>query len=256
MSDVLGDLQSEKAAEYAPPIELRRFNSAGIEQWSVFLDSLGTGDPGPFPFPLLEDPAATSTVTPVVNLEQRSFRNRFEMAQYLGQHLDRPDYPGVQRDVGLWTWLSLFYFNQLCPPDADGRRRPGSRSGWILTNSGRSYFRHHLAGPFALYRLHKDQPRLVFPLLSEKVTEQGRVYRELTAHEELVANRTVLEVVRRLYFDAEAGGLMREAGDPDQPGNAIRLVEVLSQLQVTWDLQSVDADTLFLILPEEFDRFR
>jgi len=253
MNEAAAEIKNE--SEFAP-IMLRRFNSVGIEQWARFLDSLGSAAPAPFPFFLLEDPTATSAVTPGVELEQRNFRNRFELAQHLNERLDRPEFSGVGRDVGLWTWLSLFYFNQLCPADKQGRRQPGERSRWVLVNSGRSYFRHLLAGPFSLYRSHRNRAELVLPLLSDGVWEPGELYRELTARPELATNSTVLEMVRRLYFDGRTGRVKPGAGSRNEPGNVVRLIEVLSQFQLTWDLQSVDPDTLFLILPEEFDRFR
>ncbi len=255
MSDSLQEMQHEKL-DYAPPIELRRFNSTGIEQWSGFLDTVGTANPAPFPFSLLEDPAATSIVKPGTHVEQRSFRTRFELAQYLNERLDKPGYRDVQSDIGMWTWLSFFYFNLLCPADAHGQRKAGDPVRWILASSGRGYFHHLLAGPFGLYRSHKENPDLVRPLLSERVIEEGRIYRELTARGELATNPTVLEIISLLYFDDEAGYLKPGADNPDEPGSAIRLIDVLSQFQVTWDLQSLDAGTLFLILPDEFDRFR
>ncbi len=251
----MNEAQTTNVSDYAP-IMLRRFNSTGIEQWSRFLDSLGTGVPSPFPFFLLEDPTATSPVKPAVELEQRNFPNRFELARHLNERLDRPEFQGIGRDVGLWTWLSLFYFNQLCPADKQGRRQPGERSRWVLANTGRSYFRHLLAGPFTLYRAHRNRTELVLPLLTDEVSEPGALYREMTASQELATNPAVLEMVGRLYFDPRTGSVKPGAGNRDEPGNIARLIEVLSQFQVTWDLQSVDPDTLFLILPEEFDRFR
>ncbi len=38
----------------------------------------------------------------------------------------------LSRDAGLWNWLALRYFEQLCPPDAKGVRKPMAAGHYVL----------------------------------------------------------------------------------------------------------------------------
>jgi hypothetical protein len=235
---------------------VRRLNREGLDRFSSFLDSVAGDSPLAYPEDLLVDPGATLAVVPSVKVDRRGFRNRFELASYLSDRIGAADIRDLESDVGLWSWLALFYFEELCPRVRNGRRKPGERARWILNTSYRSHYRHLLAGPYRTYRAHLDDPGRVMPLLAGPPSEMSGLYREIAARQELLTNKAVLDVVRRLYLKPRGRRLKTGASAPDTPGGIRRFVEVLNQFDVTWDLYSIDADTLYWILPEEFDRFR
>jgi hypothetical protein len=49
--------------------------------------------------------------------------------------------------------------------------------------------------------------------------------------------------------------LSRKRG-PRRPGTVFRFIDILDQLDVTWDLYSMTTDMLLGCLPAEFDRFK
>ena len=78
----------------------------------------------------------------------------------------------------------------------------------------------------------------------------------ITGAQQHVTNRVVLQVATQLYFDPESKSAKRGSGTYRQPGTVDRFVDVLNQLDVTWDLYAIDAEQLVEMLPAEFGRFR
>lgn len=234
---------------------LRRLNDAGIARFTDFLDSL-TGDaPMPYPSALLTDPEATEEIQPLIEVEQREFGSRYAAAEYLYNLFKDPGLTGIERDPGLWAWLSLFYFEELCPANTKGERKPGERARWIFNTSGRRYYRHLLAGPFFVFRQHADNPQRTLALLCGQLHQISDVYLEIADSQQLVTNPAIIEAATRMYYDSQRGRL-RKGTARDKPGGARRMGEVLSQFDCTWDLYSVSTEEIFALLPVEFDKFK
>jgi hypothetical protein len=235
---------------------LRRLTDAGIERLGKFLDSQTTEEPEPLPDEILTDETMSEPVQPEIEIEQLNFSNRFEAAKYLNEKLAEAGIANLERDKGLWAWLSLFYFEQLCPPDQNGLRKPGERARWIVaTGDYRKYYRHLLAGPFRIYRAHRDNPDRAFALLCTSLNRPGDVVEQLASRQELVTNSAVMEAATTLYVDDETEKPKRGAAGRG-PGSARRLADVLNQFDVTWDLYSMATQDLLDMLPVEFERFR
>jgi hypothetical protein len=237
-------------------MKIRRLSDAGIERFGVFLDSLKTEAPEPFPNEIMSNTDMSELVQPEIEIEQRNFINRFEVAEYLNQVLAEAEIPNIERDRGLWAWLAMFYFDQLCPPESSGQRKPGERARWILAvGDFRKYYRHLLAGPYRIYRAHRDNPSRAFALLCTPAHRPGDIAEQLASRQELVTNTGVMEAATTLYVDDETEKPKRGAAGRG-PGSARRLADVLNQFDVAWDLYSMETEDLIKILPDEFDRFR
>jgi hypothetical protein len=87
------------------------------------------------------------------------------------------------------------------------------------------------------------------------VRSPGDVVEQLASRQDLVRARGVMEATTRLYVD-EKQALKRGAASKDKPATARRLANVLGQLDLTYDLQSLEADEVLDLLPEEFDLFK
>ena len=237
-------------------MKVRRLSESGIEAFRIFLESLASGDSSLIPSELLVDDEQASLIQPVVEIEARSFPNRFEAAKYLDEKFSSPSFQGVEGDKGVWTWLSLFYFDQLCAKGRDGKLKPGEIARWIPDNDNfRKYYRHLLRGPLSIYRAHKDDPHRALALLCGPLHEPGDVVEQLAARQELVTNRAVMEAATNLYVVPATKKLKRGAAGRGG-GSARRLADVFNQLDVTWDLYGMSADSVIRLLPREFDRFR
>jgi hypothetical protein len=179
-----------------------------------------------------------------------------EAAAYLDPILGSCGVADVEHDCGLWAWLALFYFDALCPVRRNNRREPGQIARWIPeVNNYLRYYRHLLAGPYRIYRAHRDDPQRARALLCGPVSNPGEVVEQFASRQELVTNPTVVECLARLYYDPAAGRLRRGSGGSTE-GSARRLADVLGQFDVTWDLRALGVERLVCLLPGEFDRFR
>jgi hypothetical protein len=237
-------------------MRLHRLNPRGVERLSRFLDSLKTESAERYPSEILEDPETAELAGSSPEIDRREFANRLDAGSYVYAVLTDADIVSLESDQGLWAWLALFYFEQLCPPDRRGRRHPGERARWIpVVGSFRRYYRHLLAGPYRVFKAHRDAPGRALALLCGPLHEVSGVYRELAERQELVTNPAVVGAATRLYYDPVKRRLKR-AGSGRGLGSARRFAEVLMQLDVAWDLYSMSAEELVAMLPSEFDRFR
>jgi len=158
----------------------------------------------------------------------------------------------------LWNWLGLFYFNQLCQPSPNGTRKPGKNYRYLLppvtsTDHFRHYYRHLLAGPYRVLRLHPEGARA---LLSNSVDEAGDFNEQVASRLELVTNRAFVGAIDALYFDSDKDKPKRGALNYKKPGTLRRLIDLHSQLDMTYDLYSLSTAQFLQLLPREFERWR
>ncbi len=236
-------------------MRLQRFNDEGLQRFHHFLDALKANPAQTIPNDLLTDASCVLPVRPAVEIESRQFVNRMEAATYLNACLSDVTCCDVQRDVGLWTWLTLFYFDQVCPANAHGRRKPRERAWYVPAfGDGRRHYRHVLAGPWRVYRAHRDDPHRAMIFLYLPLDSLNRFYYVLASSPGLVTNPAVIAAATRLYLspkDQPRRGAMGQG-----PGNVDRFVALMNQMDLTWDLYRTTADRILEMLPAEFDRFR
>lgn len=235
---------------------LRRLNEAGMQGLGSFLDSLKDDQLELPPATLLTNSATSQPIESEVGIELKRFGSRFEAAKYLFERLSDAGIRDVERDRGLWAWLSLFYFDELCPAGSDGRRKPGERARWIPEVSNfQRYYRHLLAGPYIIYRAHRDAPARAMALLCTPLDQPGEIVGQIASRQELVTNKAIVEGATKLYVDPRTSRPRRGSGGKGD-GSPRRLADVLKQFDATWDLYALDTVKLLLLLPTEFDRFR
>lgn len=239
-------------------MQLRALNEEGIRKMGDFLDSLTTDSPLPTPIAILSDPNTSLELTPGVEIdENRTFMNRFDAAQYFFNTFDGTGLRGIDGNRGIWAWLALVYFDQLCPKENSGvRRQPGQRARWIPEpKNDFRYYRHLFAGPYFAYRAHAEDPTKAMALLGGRLDRPGDVVEQIVSRAELVTTPSVVEVATRLYWNDSEKKYVRGSQSKGK-GSVRRYADVLAQFDVTWDLRSMDADQLFMMLPDEFERFR
>jgi len=237
-------------------MNLSRLTEAGLSRFRVFLDSQETDAPEKWSLLPLDNSVTSQPLLPKINIELRTFTSRFEAARYLNELLGGSGHPGIEVDVELWAWLSWFFFDQLCPAGRDGKRHPGESARWIPdTGNFRRYYRHLLAGPYRIYRAHRDKPERALAVLVSPPHQPGDLVEQLASRQELVTNPAVMEAATALYVDLEGKKVKRGSGGRG-PGSPRRLATVLKQFDVTWDLYAMDSARLLTVLPKEFEKFR
>lgn len=234
-------------------VRVRRLTREGRSAFADYLQQARSNPEVPPPQTLLEDERASAPLEAELSVEQREFDSKRQAGEYFDRRLSGTEISEVRRDSGLWSWLSLFYFDQVCPPDAEGKRKVNQTEQYILIPDWRRYYRHLLMTPWELYRKYPDSARV---LLSGTVDTHGDFMEQLASRQEIVTNRGVIDAADRLYYNVDEGRPKRGARSRDRPGNVRRLVEVKQQLDLTFDLYDLQADEILDLLPPEFDHWR
>src|SRR5690554_3222340 len=95
---------------------LRRLNADGIGAFVRYLEDLKSGLTPASISACLTDPSTSIPLEPTIEIEKRIFASRYELGEYLVELLAPLDRRQISRDHGLWTWLALYYLDQLIPP--------------------------------------------------------------------------------------------------------------------------------------------
>jgi hypothetical protein len=235
---------------------LRRLTDAGVVRFQQFLDTQGTSEAEAFDIDYLIDPKFTTIAGtgPEVSSDC-GFVTRFEAAEILDPIIQSAELDEAAFDRGVWSWLAWFWFESLCPADKTGLRDPQGSERWVLDTNWKRYYRHLLAGPWWIYQTHREDPERARALLHTNVNKPGELVGQFAASQELVSNPGLVEMVTRLYYDPVSNKLRRGHGRKTNGGSR-RLVKVIGQLDMIWDLYSTTADDFLKLLPKEFDSFK
>lgn len=232
---------------------LRRLTPVGMAQLREYLADLRRDGACPVPLKMLDDPILSEEAFPAVQLSRPGFATKRAAAVYLDEKLaPLGDRSNLLLDSGLWSWLALYYFDDVCPVGSNGKRAPLAEPHYVLdANNSRRRYRHLLATPFKIIgdlavhnRILLDLPLTTHGDLTEQV--MGRLY--------LLRPPSVQALIDRLYFDPVRGrakpGIISKKAKPGDLRN--RLTIRLRQLLVTYDVAGMACDDLLELLGDEF----
>lgn len=109
-----------------------------------------------------------------------------------------------------------------------------------------------LAAPYRLLQLHGANARV---FLYGPLPEHGDFSEQLASRMQIISNRALIEAVDKLYFDTGsegAGRPKRGALTRTRAGNLRRLVTVIQQFDLTYDLYAMNSSQILNLLPKEF----
>ena len=234
-------------------LELRAFNDEGLQKFEQFLNRVQSGGSAKGRDALLQDDLYTDVVSPAISVSPRAFENRREAGMYFVRLFESVDEKEL-RSAGVWAWLTLCYFDSVCPADDKGQRKVGESARYIPVFANyRKYYRHLLYGPFSICLAHNDNPERALATLCTPVDKPGDAVESLASRQELVTCPAVMEAASQLYV--KDGKLKRGAGRKNN-GGARRFAGIMKQLELTYDLFRISATDLIDMLPSEFDEFR
>lgn len=231
-------------------VPLSRLTTEGINEFRMYLAGLRSDPKLPVPHHLISDPRTSRAVQAAPRVELQHLATKRQAATLLVELLSQVEIASMSKDVGLWSWLGLVFFDSLCP-EISGTRKVRADAHYILDVDHRRIYRHLLRTPFELLRavpafnrIFLDQPVSVHGELIEQIAG-GRLY--------VIRAPSIAETVERLYFDSHAGGPKRGATSERRKGNLrSRLPIRVAQLQLTYDVEGMSSDQLLDALGEEF----
>jgi len=231
---------------------LRRFNEFGIEEFRRTLHGIKSGEMTEVQVSLLTDSYMTEVISTETKVESKTFVSKDEMIRYILSVISAINNRNSLYDRGMWTWLSAFYFDSICPPGSSGARKVGEDSRYILNSEEwNKYYRHLLASPT---RLHKELGPLSKIYLSGKPDVPGDLFEQLASRQEIAACKGVIEAATLLYWDNETEKIKKGARNKYGPGILRRFVlSTIPQFQMTYDLNSMNGKELIKLLPDEYE---
>jgi len=232
-------------------MRLREFNDDGIDRFREYLTRARQESDVEPPWELLDDRSLTRDVLPVVELDRPGFSTKRQAAEYLHEALMPLADRDILKNAGLWTWLSLYYFDDVCPKQKSTRRILKDYYYIYYADNGMYYYRHLLAVSYLVRLVAPHSNRLLLDTPLRSLT--GIVE---SAMRQLVLTRIpcIFEVIDRLYYDESRHGLRPGAlGSQPRAGDLKnRLPARIRQLQRTYDLHCLNADQLIQLLGPEF----
>jgi hypothetical protein len=236
-------------------MELRKFTDKGLEQFRGYLHKLGEGSPAELPLHLLTDPEFSKPMRGGVQLEHAQFVSRLDLARFLDQTFEElPERPDkLVNDVHLWSWMSLFYFDQVCPANDNGRRKPGRDYRHIPEPGYPNGHRHLMVGPYLVYTVYGWGDELSKLLLQTALSIESHFHHQVATRQSFITNRGIMEALHILYYDdahnkPKRGPIMNK----NASGSLYRFIDVIQQLDVTYDLYSMSGPKIVSLLPTEF----
>lgn len=190
-----------------------------------------------------------------VDIEPREFATRHEFASYLDGCLSRA---GIQHEIdeeGMWEWLSLFYFDSVCPPNSSGMRIPGDEKRHILrVSGGQRPHRHLLRDPYLLHKQYCEaEAGLTDLLLCSPLAHPSDLTENISARRRIRNSPGALGAARRLFFDEKTRVAKR--GTAAAEGSHKKFCVWLQNLPSHLDVSSLSSDTLIALMPPEFDKW-
>ena len=229
----------------------------GMRVSSRYLESLRSGGWMP-PEGFLTDVKYARPIQPQASVARRTFTNRGEAGAYLAMQLEPLSTDTVENPY-LWSWLGMFYLEEV--NGGAGRRASAYTEIAHLIDPQRHDSRdrahHRLKLAYDIYLQHGEHAWL---LLADSVGSMSQFTLRLAQTGDVFRSQGIVRLAHLLYADRAAGRVKAGALGSDQTsaraGSLPRLLSVLTQLSMTYDVYGMEAEQLLGLLPQEFDGFR
>ena len=238
-------------------MNLARFSDQGIAEFRHFLQSCKHEGARKVEKSLLTQEPYIEDLGVEFPVPDGPYKNRLDMAASVEEVLCQVAIPNDLEDIGLWAWLSASLFDTVCPLDRNGARKPGKEYRHVPTSGFRDFYRHLVRGPVRIYRLYKQNPDDARIVLCQPPSSPGDYVEQLASRQERLTSPAIIGCATRLYFDEGTGRPKSgEAPNAHKSGTLRRYLDVLDQLELTYDLYSISPEELIEILPSDFDRLK
>jgi hypothetical protein len=229
-----------------------RFNNKGVDRFREYLRLAREDATASVQWDLLQDPSLTEEVHPPAEVDSISFQTKREAATYLHKLLREIPKQTVIEDQGLWTWLSLYFFDSICPK-RDGKRAVRNDYTYIYEPKNTRHFYRHLL--FISWRILDIAPIHNQLLLDRSVASLDKISSEIMKRLYLTRIPCFFELVEKIYRDPKTNRARKGIVDTTRINRgdlSHRLPTCIRQLEKTYDLHSLTADQLLDLLGPEF----
>lgn len=233
---------------------LRLFNNDGIIEFERVIGEIRSENLNSVPEDLIFGQQFTDLFEPELIIENIDVKNKSDLVSYLVSKLALRENKHLYFDKGLWTWLTAFYFESICPVAGNGYRKVNENAFYVLKDPKNytKYYRHLLAYPSRLNAELGDSSKI---FLVGSFNKRGEITEQFGAYQEIALNKGILDAANMLYWDHKTNNLKRGVAGKG-PGSARRLVRIVRQYQMTYDLNSMSGNDIVNLLPSEFAKWK
>ena len=237
---------------------VREFNDAGIKAFRQLLADcrkrpmLPTRlEMLPMRLKLLEDESLSTLISPKCVAEDNPFATKGEAAEHFHNMLKEIPESQLIANAGLWSWLGLRYFDQVCADSGEGN---SIKSDYFYIYEPKSNWNFHKHLLYISWRILRVAPQHNRLMLSTPVNSLDNITDTIMPKLYLTRIPCIFEVLDRLYWDSTNNRAKKgiTLNKPKRGDLNHRFPIRLRQLEKTYDLQSVSANQLIELLGAEF----
>lgn len=237
-------------------MKARRFTEAGLQAFQKFvvearaLNKAGEQVPE-VPAELLGDEANAVEVEYELPGAEPEFKDKLDIGVFCCRLIPEDEYERARGDAALWSWLAARYFGQI----TQGRQKIKEPRAYVAAIGFQDFYRHLILGPYYIYFMAREAPERVRVLLYDDPTTMNEVMVQFGSYQTLLQNPALQEVVHRLYFDDAKRRIKRGAGGKED-GSPRRFMDFVRQIELNYDLRSIESKRFWAMLPKEFNRYK
>jgi len=234
---------------------IRVLTDRGMELFRNYILELKDAPQKPPPINRLSQKPWSSEFSTHIEVESLSVTTRMQLGKYLVElfqvkGVDRRD---ILNNPGMWSWLALLWFDNLCPVQSDGARKVRETSRYVCSSHYTDYYRHLVAASWDIYYLYREISRL---FLWTPLYIHNDFIEQLASRQSIITNKALIEVFDRLYWDLKLGRPKSGAQSRDKLGNFRRLQSFIQQVELTYDLHAMSVGEIIALLPSEYDPWK
>jgi len=186
-------------------IRLRQLTEQGLDEFQNYYSRISSGLAEDPPIDKLSIEPYSENFSHEIQIEDITFSTRLEMGRYLSNLFKDLPIGAFQYNQRMWTWLSLLWFNQLCPKDADGSRSKYLRESakYFLSTDYRDYYRHFVAESWRIYHYFGDDDSKIF--LTCEPYKHNDFIEQLASRQKLITIMGLVGTANKLYWDEKKG---------------------------------------------------
>jgi len=231
---------------------LRRFNAVGVDEFVRRIETLRAGGQAEIDDAFVTDPSLAEPIVPEVQMERPAFKTKRDAGDYLSERTRAARAVFGDDDRGLWTWLSAWHWDAVCPVMGPKGRKVLAPYHYVFGHTFLQRRKQHLlAVAVTLYELCPSS-RLLLETPVSRLTKVVECVSTRLFFQRIVGLLPLLDL---MYYDnqklsAKPGIIdsrVTKAGDL-----ANRLPARIRQLEVTHDLTNLSAEQLLNLLGDEF----
>lgn len=232
---------------------IRALNDHGLDVFRRFINDLRDGEQQNTPTGLLTSNQSSEALPFELDIDDRKFENRYELGVYLDEKLKTLDLQQVMGNTGFWSALALYWFDQLCPEKSGAARKPAMVYNYILSDNYNHRPRHAIFTTWQLVSQYGEDARF---LLGKALPVRGELTEQIMARQYYLGCEGVIRAASRLYYDTDTKTFKRGAAARKSAGCVSRYLSWLQQLEINYDIFSMNKHELSSLMPKEFDRFK